>query len=306
VSSAAGPGIAGAILAVAKWPWLFAVNLPIGALVLAFGGALAHTHGAPRRLNLLTVALNALMFLLFFNGADRAARAPLTGAVLIAGAVLCLIVIVRLERGKDAPLIPVDLFVAPAFRIAVAASVCCFTGQMLSFVALPFYLQHDLGLNPMQTGLYMTPWPIAVAIVAPLSGRLSGHVRTAWLCGVGGALLALGLIVIVAFPQAGALGFLIGGVIAGAGFGLFQTPNNRILLLSAPKARSGAAGAMQGTARLSGQTFGSILMAVIFGIAPLTAAPRLAILIAAAFTALAAAVSLTRARYEGGAAGGPE
>lgn len=307
VSSAAGPGVAGAILAVASWRWLFAVNLPIGALVLLCGGALAHTQGTHRRLNLVAIALNALMFILFFNGADQVSRAPLRGAACIAVAFACLAVTLRLERGKTAPLIPVDLFAAPAFRIAVIASVCAFTGQMLSFVAMPFYLQHDLHMSPAQTGLYMMPWPIAVAIMAPVSGRLASRVRTAWLCGVGGGLLALGLLVIIAFPQARLASFIIGGVIAGVGFGLFQTPNNRVLLLSAPKLRSGAAGAMQGTARLSGQTFGSILMAVMFSLVSVQTAPRVAILAAAAFTALASLISLTRARYETGArAGRPE
>jgi DHA2 family multidrug resistance protein-like MFS transporter len=92
--------------------------------------------------------------------------------------------------------------------------------------------------------------------------------------------------------------FIVGTVIAGLGFGLFQTPNNRILLLSAPKARSGAAGAMQGTARLTGQTLGAIAMAVIFGVVPLASAPEMALVLAAAFAGLAGVVSLGRVRHE--------
>ncbi|MDI7774594.1 MFS transporter [Asticcacaulis sp. EMRT-3] len=299
VSSAAGPGIAGAILAVAHWPWLFAVNLPIGVVVLLCGGALMKTQGVPRRLNLFAILINALMFVLFFCGADQLTRAPMIGAGLILAAVLSLVCLLRLERGKAAPLFPVDLFAEPAFRIAVIASVCCFTGQMLSFVALPFYLQHNLHMSPTKAGLYMMPWPAAVAIIAPISGRLAGRIRTAWLCGAGGVLLAAGLALIAFGPADGRIVvFLIGSVIAGLGFGLFQTPNNRVLLLSAPKARSGAAGAMQGTARLTGQTFGSILMSITFGLMPLLAAPKFALGVAAAFAGLAAVISLTRGRYE--------
>ena len=87
-------------------------------------------------------------------------------------------------------------------------------------------------------------------------------------------------------------------MIAGLGFGLFQTPNNRILLLSALKARCGAAGAMQGTARLTGQTFGAIAMTIVFGIAPSTEAPKVALVLAAACAGLAALISLGRARHE--------
>ena len=92
--------------------------------------------------------------------------------------------------------------------------------------------------------------------------------------------------------------FIVGTVIAGLGFGLFQTPNNRILLLSAPKARSGAAGAMQGTARLTGQTLGAVAMAAIFEIIPLAVAPEVALVLAAIFAGLAALVSLGRVRHE--------
>ncbi len=299
MASASGPGIAGAILAVAHWPWLFGVNIPLGIAVLACGGLLAHTHGVARKLDAGALIANTLMFVLFFSGADRVAKAPLLGGLMIAGAVACLFALLWLERGHKAPLVPTDLFAAPAFRIAVMASVCCFTGQMLSYVALPFYLQHSLGMTPTQAGLYMMPWPAAVAIVAPISGRLANRFKTAWLCAIGGGLLAVGLGMVGLLPaDAHGVTFIVGTVIAGIGFALFQTPNNRILLLSAPKARSGAAGAMQGTARLSGQTFGSILMTILFGLAPLASAPGFALVLAAMFTAAAAVISLTRARHE--------
>ncbi|HEY4200166.1 MAG TPA: MFS transporter [Devosiaceae bacterium] len=299
ISSAAGPGIAGAILTVAPWPWLFAVNLPIGAVLLLSGGALAHSKGVHRRLDWRALVANALMFILLFIGADRLAETPVLGAILIAGSALCLAGLLRLERDSKAPLIPVDLLADPTFRVSVIASVCCFTGQMLSYVALPFYLQRTLNMSPAEAGLYTMPWPAAVTVVAPISGRLANRISTSWLCAAGGALLALGLVIIVlSAAEGGLVTLLIGTILAGAGFGLFQTPNNRILLLSAPKARSGAAGAMQGTARLMGQTIGAISMTLIFGFWAVTSAPIVALGIAAGCAALASLVSLSRVRYE--------
>ena len=80
----------------------------------------------------------------------------------------------------------------------------------------------------------------------------------------------------------------------GLGFGFFQTPNNRNMLLSAPRARSGAAGGMQGTARLTGQTAGSVIMALLFTLAPSDVAPRVGLAVGAALAAMAAVVSLLR------------
>ncbi len=299
ISSAAGPGVAGAILSVASWPWLFAVNIPLGVMVLLCGGLLGQIQGVKRPLNGSALLANTLMFILFFSGADRMATAPASGSVLIGGSILCLFALLFLERRSAAPIVPTDLLAEPAFRIAVIASVACFTGQMLSYVALPFYLQHTLHMTPVLAGLYMMPWPAATIIIAPISGRLAGHIRTAWLCASGGALLALGLLIAgLSPPDPRGITFLAGTILAGIGFGLFQTPNNRILLLSAPKARSGAAGAMQGTARLLGQTVGAIAMSIIFETMPLSSAPNIALVLAAICAAVSAFVSLSRDRLE--------
>jgi DHA2 family multidrug resistance protein-like MFS transporter len=299
ISSAAGPGIAGAILSVTTWPWLFAVNLPLGAIILLGGGLLGNVEGSRRKLNTAALVANSLMFIFFFCGADQIVSAPAVGIALIAAALACLFILLRLERRSDKPLVPTDLLAEPSFRTAVIASVFCFCGQMLGYIALPFYLQQALHMTPVQAGLYMIPWPAATAIIAPVSGRLANSVRTAWLCAIGGAMLGIGLLVAIFSPaELRVTGFVVGTVIAGLGFGLFQTPNNRILLLSAPKARSGAAGAMQGTARLLGQTLGGLSMSIIFATLPSPVAFEVAAVMSAGCAAVASLVSLSRGRFE--------
>ncbi len=299
ISSAAGPGVAGAILSVANWPWLFAVNVPLGLIVLLCGGFLGHLPGMKRHLNAAVLVANTLMFILFFSGADRIASEPVCGSILIVGSILCLWALLRLERKNETPIVPTDLLATPAFRLAIIASVSCFTGQMLSYVALPFYLQHTLHMTPVLAGLYMIPWPAATIVAAPISGWLANRVKTAWLCASGGGLLAAGLLIAgLSPPDPRGIAFLAGTVLAGIGFGLFQTPNNRTLLLSAPKARSGAAGAMQGTARLLGQTFGGISMSIIFQTMPLSSAPNIALVLAGICAIVSGLVSLSRVRFE--------
>ncbi len=81
--------------------------------------------------------------------------------------------------------------------------------------------------------------------------------------------------------------------LCGLGFGFFQTPNNRTLMASAPRPRSGAAGGMLGTARLLGQTLGAAAVAILFRAYPGTGSN--VVLWAAAGIALAAAlISLIR------------
>jgi DHA2 family multidrug resistance protein-like MFS transporter len=138
----------------------------------------------------------------------------------------------------------------------------------------------------------MTLWPAATAFAAPMAGRLADKVSTAWLCALGGISLAAGLMLAALWPSLPAI--LAGTVLCGAGFGFFQTPNNKTMLLAAPRDRSGAAGGMQGTARLSGQTAGALLMTVLFALAPAAGAPRLGLALAACFALAAGAVSFLR------------
>lgn len=299
IAAAAGPAVAGAILSVASWHWLFAINIPLGLYALICGGALAPTPGVKRRLSPAVLLANTAMFILFFAGADRVATQPAIGALMIAGSIVALVTSLRLERNNPTPLIPTDLLAAPAFRVALTASTTCFVAQMLSYIALPFYLHYRLEMPPGQIGLYMMPWPVATTIMAPIAGRLADRIRTAWLCAFGGLLLSTGVLIAGLFPpDAKGTAFLIGTFIAGSGFGLFQTPNNRTLLLSAPKARAGAAGATQGTARLLGQSLGAIVMAIIFQTVAIERAPSLALVIAGAIAATSAMISFARVRVE--------
>ena len=86
LSSAAGPSIGAAILSWASWPWLFAFNLPLGVLVLLASRALPHISGTARRLDLLSVAMNAGAFASFVIGAEILPGRPAPAAALIAAA----------------------------------------------------------------------------------------------------------------------------------------------------------------------------------------------------------------------------
>jgi DHA2 family multidrug resistance protein-like MFS transporter len=294
-SGAAGPSIGAAILSVASWPWLFAVNLPIGVLVLILSRWLPATKATGRRIDAAGIGLNATAFGGFFFGVDRVVAQPWIGIVLLAVACVALTLLVRREWARANPLIPLDLLRERSFRLSVMASVCCFTGQMAGLVAIPFYLQHELGQSAFIAGLYMTAWPLTVVLAAPLSGRLSDRMSTAWICAAGGVCLAAGLALIAFWPIHGNLLPLVPFLIlSGFGFGLFQTPNNRNMLLSAPKERAGAAGGLQGMARLSGQTGGSVLMLVLFGLMTTDAAPHTGLAISAVLALAAGIISTLR------------
>jgi DHA2 family multidrug resistance protein-like MFS transporter len=295
LASAAGPTVGATILSVADWPWLFAVNLPIGIMALLAARALPARSGKARALDLFSGALNALVLGSLVVGAEFLPAIPALAVAFFIVATLGLVALIRRELPKEAPLVPLDLLRAPSFRISVIASVCCFVGQTAGIVALPFYLQHGLKQSPFMTGLYMTPWPLTVAVAAPVVARFAHRVSTAWLCAAGGAFLAMGLAAASLWPLEGDLHPLVlFAALCGLGFGLFNVPNNRNMFLSASPECSGAAGGMQGTARLVGQTSGAVVMTLLFALTSMDAAPRLGLAIGAALTLAAGLVSTLR------------
>jgi DHA2 family multidrug resistance protein-like MFS transporter len=298
VSAAVGPSVAAAILAVGPWQWLFAINAPIGVvnLVIAYK-ALPYSDRAGRPFDAVSSTLNAAAFGLFFVGADAVTHGEGTTAlalVEIVAAFLALAALVRRESQVDAPLIPVDLMRIPVFALSVATSICSFTAQSLALVAMPFYFELTLGRSQVETGLLMTPWPMAVGVAAPIAGRLSDRVSAAILGFVGLAGLAIGMVLLARLPlNASFVDIAWPMALCGAGFGFFQAPNNRTLLSSAPRTRAGAAGGMLATARVTGLAAGATLVALFFRVAPTHAEP-IALMVGAGFAVAAALASLIK------------
>src|SRR5207302_6939833 len=98
------------------------------------------------------------------------------------------------------PLLPIDLFKRPIFALSVATSICTFVAQGIVFVALPFYFQDVIGRSQVETGLLITPWPVTVAMIAPLAGRLADRYPAGILGGIGLGVLSLGFILLALLP----------------------------------------------------------------------------------------------------------
>ena len=299
VSSVAGPTLAAGILSVADWPWLFAVNIPMGLIALSLSRRFLPANPvriSGHRFDWRDAVMNALTFGLlmasvegFSHGLDPRILSLGVAALLIVG-----FLFIRGQLREPYPILPFDLLRIPIFSVSVLTSICSFLGQMLAMVALPFYLQEACGYNDVQTGLLLTAWPAVIMVVAPAAGMLVERIHAGILGGTGLTMMAAGLF-LLAFLPAHPTDFDIIWrlVLCGAGFGLFQSPNNSILIASAPPERSGSASGMLATARLIGQTTGAALMALLFHIVPENST-HTALLLAGGFAVTGAAISLAR------------
>jgi len=267
--SALGPSIAAGILSVATWHWLFAINVPLGMVAMWLAArVLPMTPLADHRFDLLSAVLNAATIGLVIVAVDDLGReAGWADAVELALALAIGITFIYRQLQLPVPLLPVDLFRRPVFALSVGTSIGSYVGQTIAYVALPFYFQDVIGLSPIDTGLLMTPWPAIVVIVAPIAGRLSDRYAAGILGTIGLAVMTAGLVSVLLMPASPSYANMAWRLaVCGLGFGFFQSPNNRLLVGSAPPHRSGAGSGMLATARLTGQTFGSALVALSFGL----------------------------------------
>lgn len=301
VSAAAGPSLAAGILTVAPWPYLFFINVPIGIAAIAMTRALPLTPHALHRFDWRSALLNGAMFGLFIAGVDGIGHGQQNYMVVIelVAAATVGVIFVRSQLKLRAPMLPVELFAIPAFSLSVMTSVCSFVAASMAFVSMPFLFEAN-GLSTIDTGLLITPWPVMAAIIAPIAGRLSDRVSAGKLGGVGLLLLGSGLTAIALLPMHPDWWNVAWRMaMCGGGFALFQAPNNRLLIASTPRERSGAGSGVLSSARLLGQTLGAALVAVVFGVTALqgiAVGGVVAIWVAAAFAFLAMLVSVMRLR----------
>lgn len=296
-----GPTVASLLLAVLPWPWLFGLQAPLGLLGwLLARRCLPLSEPAPsnepydRWLALLSaVCFASLVFTLSAVAQQKGAVVVLASLALMLGSGAWLLL---RQRGHTAPVLPVDLMRRPMFSLSVFTSFSSFTTQGLAFVALPFFFQQQLARPAVETGVLMSVWALVVACMAPVAGPLSDRYPSAILGGLGLGLLSLGML---------GLGYLGTDVpfsvmalcmaLCGAGFGLFQSPNLRAIMASAPPHRTSGASGMVALARLTGQASGAALVALCFNLFGPLGAGR-AVLLGALTAGVGALLSLARLR----------
>jgi MFS transporter, DHA2 family, multidrug resistance protein len=292
-----GPTIASGILAIGHWPWLFAINIPFGVIAIWVGlktlpatPRAAHAFDFPGAL----LAAGCLGFFIVGIGSAAHKASPVTVVIELVGAVGLGWLLNRRQADHPAPMLPIDLFRRPVFALSAATSVCSFAVQGLAFVSLPFYFEDVLHRTQVETGFFMTPWPLVVAIMAPIAGRLSDRYPAGVLGGIGLAMLGAGMALLATLPVTPGIANIVWRMaICGFGFGFFQTPNMKALMSSAPAGRSGSASGIVATARLTGQTTGAALAALCFSLADREGA-TVALALGAGFAAVGSVMSFLR------------
>jgi len=306
-SLAAGPSLGAALLTLWAWPALFAVYIPLGIVSFILGERyLPRTHHVHRPFDFLSAIMSGITFGLLIFGIDGIAHnhRPLIILLELCGAAAIGTLFVWRQTKLADPMMPVDMFKRPIFALSISTASCTFTAQGLAFVSLPFFFHTVLGRNATDTGILLTAWPLALAGIAPIAGRLADRHHAGLLGIIGLTSMTAGLVLTALLPaNPSAPDIMWRLVLCGAGFGIFAAPNNRLMMNAVPRERSGSAGGIIATARTLGQTMGAALVALVFGLFDFSGggaadAAKAALWLSAAFAGTALFVGSLRLRMQ--------
>jgi MFS transporter, DHA2 family, methylenomycin A resistance protein len=269
-SLAAGPLIGGVLIAIASWRLIFFINLPLGAAGFWLTARYAtETAPAPDRGLDLPGQLSAVVALTALAGAtieagSRGFRHP----VVIGGYALAALAgtaFVLVERRRARPMLPLSLFRARRFSVAVSAGLLINVVFYGLIFIISLFLQRDEGLSALSTGLAFLPATVLIMASDLFAGRIIPMWGTRRV-GVSGALLmGLGCLTMLAGLSAhvtALVAVLVAALsVTGFGIGLIVTAITSALLASVDPSRSGVA---SGTLTASRQT-GSVLGVALFG-----------------------------------------
>ncbi len=270
LSLAAGPTLTSLILSVASWPWLFLINVPIGMLGMVLGLYAMPPSARPvgRDVDPIGLVLAAALTTICCLSLHFLAHSQQQLSMIVAASgVIVLIFLIR--RGKSALItaLPVDLFANPIFALSALTAILSFLAMAAAFISLPFLFQQRFGFSQIEAGFVLSIWPVFATLTSLLAGTISDRVSPAFLCGIGLLSITMGLFLLALLPPDSGV-HAIGTRLAlcGAGFGLFQAPNMKAMLMSSPPDRSSSAGGISTLVGIAGQSLGAALVAAMFNL----------------------------------------
>ncbi|EPH2694096.1 DHA2 family efflux MFS transporter permease subunit [Klebsiella aerogenes] len=269
VGTAIGPALGGFIISSLSWPWLFYINiLPGGAAIVFSLISLGEDNEKEQGFDWAGAVSSAAALGLMVVAVDQIGRWE--GRTLIycavASVALFAFFFIAQTRAKH-PLLPLDIFRSRQYTLAVISSSSLFIAQGMALVGLPFVLQHTYHYSVLESAFIFTPWPVAVAICAPLAGSLSNRFNPTQISTVGVVIFCLGLGSLALLPGAATVNdFLWRTAVCGVGYGLFLPPNNKEMFANVSANRTATASGVLSTARTTGLSIGAALVAMVIAL----------------------------------------
>ena len=265
-----GPVLGGALSTLFGWQSIFFINVPIGifGLIMVIKNIPSEKKTESVPFDFAGSILIFFALLLILLPLDISGDYPLPPAIFIGSIALGLFLIagfVAHEKRCKYPMLNMSFFKNRVFAASNAAAIFIYMSEFIMIFLTPFYLETLRGYSAMQSGLLYLPMPLATMFVAPISGSASDRVDSRYISSIGALILACGLYMLSFLKADTSNIYIIASMlISGAGFGMFQTPNNSAIMGSVPLKNRGTASGTLATMRNIGMVLGVAVSGALF------------------------------------------
>ncbi|WP_026887918.1 MFS transporter [Clostridium beijerinckii] len=262
LGSMIGPPVGGIIVSILSWQYIFLINVPIGilALALAMKTLPKSSNNSNEKLDIKGAILFGSTMVLLFSALTFGKEIGYDNVGIIMSFVISIVLFISfiiVEKRIDEPLLKLEIFKNSLFSLSIFCAFISFVAISCSNIILPFYLQYVMKLAPSVTGVLMMVSPIILSVVAPMSGYISDRIGSEVLTFLGLIGTSLGLFLISTLNQYSHIGALIAFIaIMTLGNGMFQSPNNSLVMSTVDTKNLGIAGSINALVRNLGMVFG--------------------------------------------------
>ncbi len=266
LGSLVGPGLGGLIVGAVSWEYIFLINVPIGLFALYFAVKRLpknHEKKPQGKMDMVGAILFILTIVPLFTALNEGVRLGFTHPFILLGlavAIVSFIIFLLIERKKKNPLLQLQIFKNKLFSLSIFCGYVTFVAIFCNNIILPFYLQNAMSYSPLQTGLILMIYPLILTVVAPTSGHLSDKIGSEVLTFIGLVLVSISLLFMATLNETSSLPILILFLcFMSLGMGLFQSPNNSLVMSTVPRDKLGIAGSINALVRNLGMVCGIVL-----------------------------------------------
>lgn len=270
IGSMTGPVLGGFLIQTVGWQSIFYINIPVGIVGTIMALKVLHNDEKSKGQEFdipgaLTLFISLIALLLALSEGQEKGWGSSFIIFLFVSSLAIFLIFITIELRAKQPVLDLRHFRNRPFAAANISALISFMAMYSIILLMPFLLQDELKYSPQDVGIVFMAVPLVMSVVSPLSGWLSDRTNSYVLSSIGIGIAALSIL---------SLGYLNDNssftevafrlALLGLGMGLFQPPNNSIIMGSLPIEQLGIAAGIMGTMRNMGMVIGVAVSGAVF------------------------------------------
>jgi len=270
IGSMTGPVLGGFLIQRVGWQSIFYINIPVGIVGTIMALKVLHNDEKSKGQEFdipgaLTLFASLIALLVVLSDGQEKGWGSSFIILLFVSSLVFFIIFVQIEIRAKQPVLNLRHFRNRPFAAANISALISFMAMYSVILLMPFLLQDELKYSPQEVGIVFMAVPLVMSVVSPLSGWLSDRTNSHVLSSIGIGIAALSILSLGNLNDNSSFAEVAFRLsLLGLGMGLFQPPNNSIIMGSLPKEQLGIAAGIMGTMRNMGMVIGVAVSGAVF------------------------------------------